>query len=187
MLVIDYEKQRKVVAEGLNAYLKIPVIQSNQNAPLPKYPFISFTITTLMSKNNGTYSVYDEDGIEVKGVTQTWSISVLSDKNDESVMYANKAREWLDNVGTTYLNDNDIIVQNIGGITNRDNVITVEYEYKNGFDVVFQMYDKIITDPDTTGWIEQATINETEIIGETYDEYVEKQAKRLQTRLEGDI
>lgn len=167
--MIDYEKQRKVVAEGLNAYLKIPVIQSNQNAPLPEYPFISYTITTLMSENNGTYSVYDDE-TEVKGVTQTWSISALSDKNDESVMYANKAREWLDNIGATYLSDNDVIVQTIGGITNRDNVITAEYEYKNGFDVVFQLYDTLETDPELTSWIEEATINEVNINSETYEE-----------------
>lgn len=180
--MIDYEKQRKVVAEGLSAYLKIPVIQSNQNAPLPDYPFISFTITTLMSKNNGTDSVYEDDDIEVKGVTQTWSVSALSDKNDESVKYANKAREWLDRIGSTYLNDNDVIVQTIGNITNRDNVISTEYEYKNGFDVVFQMYDKSEIDLDITGWIESATINEVEYTGESQDEIIE----RLQKRLRGE-
>ena len=176
--MIDYERHRNAVAAGLSNYLKIPVAQSNRNDSLPDYPFISFTITTLMSQNNGTYSVYD-DGTEVKGVTQTWSISALSDNNDESVMYANKAREWLDNIGTTYLDDNDVIVKSIGGITNRDNVITAEYEYKNGFDVVFQMYDTLQTDPDTTGWIEEVTINEIDIKGETYEEAIERLAKRL--------
>lgn len=153
--MIDYENIRLVVAKGLKEYLKCPVIRSNQNAEPPPYPYVSYTITTLMSENKGTYGEYT-DGKDRKAVTQTWSITALSDDNAQSVTLANKAREWLDHVGTISLNDNHIIVQSVGSITNRDSIITIEYEYRNGFDAVFWLYDEIESSKTNTEYIETA-------------------------------
>ena len=75
--------------------------------------------------------------------TVTWSITALSDDNAESVALAMKAREWLELVGQTYLNDNKVIVQSVGAITNRDNILTYGYEYRNGFDCVFWCHDEV--------------------------------------------
>lgn len=140
--MIDYEKMRVTVVKGLRAYLDCPVIRSNQTAELPPYPYISYTVTTLMSANRGTYGEWD-DGIARKQVTTTWSITALSDDNAESVALAMKAREWLELVGQTYMNDNKVIVQSVGAITNRDNVLTYDYEYRNGFDCVFWCHDEV--------------------------------------------
>lgn len=140
--MIDYDNMRRTVVSGLKKYLGCHVIRSNQNAEPPKYPYISYTVTQLMSANRGTYGEYS-DGIDRKPVTTTWSITALSNDNIESVTLANKAREWLDRVGTTYLNDNGVICQSVGAVTNRDNVLTVEYEYKSGFDAVFWGYDEV--------------------------------------------
>lgn len=140
--MIDYEKMRVTVVKGLRAYLDCPVIRSNQTAELPPYPYISYTVTTLMSANRGTYGEWD-DGIARKQVTTTWSITALSGDNAESVALAMKAREWLELVGQTYLNDNKVIVQSVGAITNRDNILTYGYEYRNGFDCVFWCHDEV--------------------------------------------
>lgn len=155
--MIDYENIRLVIAKGLKEYLKCPVIRSNQNSEPPAYPFVSYTITTLMSENKGTYGEY-EDGTARKPFTQVWSISALSNDNAESVMLACKAREWFDKIGTTYLNDNDVIVQSVGSVTNRDNVISVEYEYKNGFDIELWLYDTAKSSIEDTGMIEEVEI-----------------------------
>lgn len=166
--MIDYENLRITVAKGLKDYLGCPVIRSNQNAEPPPYPYVSYTITTLMSENRGTYGRYD-DGVARKPVTCIWSITVQSDDNIKSVTLANKAREWLDYAGTVYLNDNNVIVQSVGGVTNRDNVLSVEYEYRNGFDVVFWLYDEIV--------LEEETIEAME--------FGEDANKRLENRLDG--
>lgn len=155
--MIDYDGIRVGVAKGLKDYLGCPVIRSNQNTAPPKYPYLSYTITTLVSQNNGTYGVY-EDGTERKPFTQTWSISALSDDNAESVSLACKAREWLDRVGTAYLNDKGVIVQSVGGVTNRDNFLTAEYEYRNGFDVFFWLMDEVSGTAEQDGYIETAEI-----------------------------
>lgn len=189
--MIENKKMRQTIAKGLSAYLGCPVIRSNQNAPLPPYPFISYTITTPMSENKGTYSEYEDDTAR-KTVTQIWSVTALADDSEKSVELATKARSWFDFVGAVYLSDNDIIVQSVGNVTNRDNVLTTEYEYRNGFDVFFSVDDVIENIYDEAGWIEEATIEETTIKDndtddKAYKAYVEEQAERLLMRLDGDI
>lgn len=156
--MIDYDKIRSIIGKGLKDYLKCPVIRSNQDEESPPYPFISYTITTLMSENKGTYGIY-EDGTARKAVTQTWSITSLSDNNTQSVENAVLAREWLDHVGHTYLSDNNIVVQSVGGITNRDNFLTTGYEYRNGFDCVLALFDEISADKQNDGVIEEIDLN----------------------------
>ncbi len=160
--MIDYDGMRVAVCSGLKDYLGIPIARANQNEPPPSYDYLSYTITTLLSENNGTYGVYD-DGTERKAYTQVWSLTSLSDDNSRSVLNAVKAREWLDRVGTTYLYDNNVVVQSVGSITNRDNFLTSEYEYRNGFDAVFLVYDEIgagIVAGD--GYIEEVAVNAAE-------------------------
>lgn len=156
--MIDYDNMRATVVKGLKKFLECPVIRSNQNAEPPAYPFISYTITMLQSENKGTWQEY-EQGIDRQAVTQTWSISALSDDNNESVVLANKARVWLTRLGTSYLNEHKVIVQSAGNITNRDNILTSEYEYKNGFDVVFWLYDEVENTSRITNYIENIEHN----------------------------
>jgi hypothetical protein len=151
--LIDYERAREIIVKGLSDYLGHPVIRQNQDAEPPSYPYSSYTITVLMSQNKGTYGRYD-DGMDRKPFLQTWSISTQSDNNAESVMNAVKAREWFDHYGTSYLNDNDIIVQSVGAVMNRDNFLTVGYEYKHGFDVMFWLLDAIDKGTEVDGSID---------------------------------
>lgn len=157
--MVDYKNIQRVVVSGLKKYLGCPVIRTNQNtnAETPNYPYLSYTITTLTNENKGTYGEY-EDGIDRKPVTQTWSITAQSDNNDESVMLAGKAKEWLDHYGSVHLNDNGIIVQSVGSISNRDNVLTSEYECKNGFDVFFWLFDEVENPVKVNSYIEEAEI-----------------------------
>lgn len=150
-IMVECEKMRKYVVDGLQKYLNIPVIRGNQNAPPPEYPYVSYTITTLESKNKGTYGEYT-DSIDRKPVKQTWSVTVQSDNADESMAYASKAREWFEHTGKPYLDKIGVAVEQAGDIGNRDNIISTEYEYKNGFDVVFVLFDKV-NHPDN-GYIE---------------------------------
>ncbi len=133
--MIDLDAIRTVLVKGLKEYLKIPVIRSNQTGNPPPYPYLSYTITNLASENRGTWGEY-EDGKDRKPITQTWSLTVQSDNANEAMQLTMKAHEWLDRAGTVYLYDNHVIVQSVGNISNRDNLITIEHEYRNGFDFV---------------------------------------------------
>ncbi len=155
--MIDYNEVRTAVTSGLSEYLGCTVIRSNQNAAPPDYPFVSYTITTSASENNGTYEEWS-DGTTRKLIKQTWSITALSNEADESVELAIKAREWLEYAGRKYLSDNGVIVRSVTSITNRDNILSVEYEYKQGFDVVFYLFENVENSINTTGTIEAENI-----------------------------
>ena len=133
---------RQVVVSGLSDYLKIKVVRANQDAPAPSYPYLAYTITTFAGANNGTFERHS-DGIYRKQVRQIWSITSKSDDDDESVENASKAKDWLEHIGRAKLRQHGITVQSVTDITNRDNVLTNGYEYSNGFDVVFYVYDEI--------------------------------------------
>ena len=180
--MFDYEGLRKNLVSVVSKYLDCPVVRSNQNEAPPPYPYVSYTITTLMSENKGTYGEY-EDGKARKPFTQIWSITALSGDNSESVNLSVKAREWLDHVGRDYLNGKNIIVQSVGSITNRDNFLTAEYEYRNGFDFTLWLYDEVGGMAETETYIDTVVINDEEI---DMPKTVEQLNDMLQARLDGD-
>lgn len=171
--MIDYENMRNIVVKGLKDYLQCPVIRTNQNEEPPAYPYVSYTITTLASENKGTYGEYS-DGQDRKPITQTWSITAQSDKSGEDIELIMKAREWLERVGNLYLNDNNIIVQSVGNVSNRDNVLTMEYEYKHGFDVVFWLFDTVENPITKDDVIESVSFDDTTIEKVDYPKIIEE-------------
>lgn len=155
--MIAYKEMREAVASGLREYLGIEVIRANQTAKAPAHPYATYNVTTLAQANNGTYQQH-EDGIDRLMVRSVWSITVLAKDWDESVELATKAREWFTHTGRAWLADNGITVQSATDINNRDNILSVEYERKNGFDVFFYVYDEAENPLQTTGYIEGAEI-----------------------------
>lgn len=157
--MLNTGKQRTIVTSGLKKYLGCNVVRTNQTAEIPKFPYLGYNIITLASENRGTYGEY-ADGKARKPVLQTYSYTAHSDNYEEAVELANKARSWLDYVGTQYLNDNDVIVQSVGNVTDRSNLLTQEYDYAYGFDCFFWMYDEIGLDGIDNGEIKTADITE---------------------------
>ena len=147
--MVNTENIRATVVKGLKEYLKIPFVRSNQTAKMPDMPYGRYTITTPATENNGTYGAY-EDGTGRKPVKQIWSLTFESDKFEEAVNFASKARSWLDCVGTPILNENDVIVERVGAIGDRSNLLTVDYQYSYGFDVTFWAFDEISAEEFTT-------------------------------------
>lgn len=140
--MIDFENLRIITVKGLKKYLKCQVIRNSQNAEPPPFPYTTYKITTYSTQNGGTYGEY-EDGKARKPVKQIWSITSHSDDYVEAITLANKAREWLDYVGRVYLSDNGVIVESVGAVTDRSNVLTVDYQYSYGFDCTFPVFDEI--------------------------------------------
>ena len=157
--MINTETIKTTVVTGLGIYCGVPVIRSNQNELPPVYPYLVFTVITPESENNGTFGEY-EDGIDRRPSSQGWSISAVADTHSESLRLASKAKDWLDRVGTTYLNDRGVICQETTAVTNRDSFLTVEYEYRNGFDATFWTLSEIESDDaDGPGEIRSVVIN----------------------------
>ena len=139
--MIDQEAMNRVITAGLKAATGCEVVKSNiANAPIPLYPYISFTVTRTVTET-GTYSV--ESGARFIALHQTWSITVQGEKDNEAQRLALLAKDWLEESGRLELNDAGIVVRSVGDINNRDTLLTVNYEYRKGFDVVFSMMNVI--------------------------------------------
>lgn len=143
--MIDMNEIRVLIVKALKEYLGIPVIRSNQTSAPPSYPYCSYTITNIANENNGTWGEY-EDGLSRQPIIQTWSFTIQSDDNSEALNLTLKAHDFFDLIGQKQLSDNNIIVQSVGNITNRDNLITIEYEYRHGFDVKFYILNELKRD-----------------------------------------
>ena len=164
---------KSLIINPLEKYLNCSVISANQHSPAPKYPYVSFTITAPIHINQGSYGT-ESDGIFYKPVRQTWSFTVQSDDEDECDKITLKLYHWFSLVGITYLSDNNISVERLEDISNRDNLITIQYEYRRGFDVRLVAMDEIEYIDETIETIKlgDKSIKENDLI-KTIDELLE--------------
>lgn len=174
--MIDTKNIRTTVVKGLREYLNCPVIRSNQNGKKPAYPYVAYTITTLATHNRGTWGVYTDGKARIP-VNQIWSITAYSDDEDEAVTIANKIREWFDYAGMVYLNDNDVIVQTLGNVASRTNLLTVDYQYSYGLDCTFRAFD--VVDVADNGEIKTIKLEQITTTPVTTDELTDMLGKRL--------
>ncbi len=154
--MIPIKEAETIIAEALQTGVGCPVIRANQSAPVPGYPYISYTIITPLVANNGTFGDYGE-GVAAKQIGQVWSFTAQSDDSTESQITALRAHDYLDYAGVVALRDLGISVNGARNITNRDNFLTVGFEYRNGFDATFAFMTKIDI-PESHGTIENADL-----------------------------
>lgn len=159
--MINIRDTEIIIVNSLQKWLKIqgyecPVIRSNQTAPIPKYPYISYTITTPVVSDAKGYSI-SKDGTRYKSLVQVWSFTVQSDDDEEANNVALQAYDWFAAVGNLYLSDNGIVPQRVRNVSNRDNLLTIEYEYRRGFDVDFLLMHEI---PDSAFSTEEFGVEE---------------------------
>lgn len=177
--MIDLDNIRETVVTKLSDYLGIPVIRSNTTGKLPEYPFMSYTIRTLFSNQAGTWGEYD-DGKDRIPAKQIWSITIQSDDNSQCMALTLKAYDYVCHIGVQDFKDNGITIQSVGDVTNRDTILTVEYEFRNGFDVHFGFMNETESTIQRVGSIETVSINRAEPIAPIdYDKIIEDLEKRL--------
>lgn len=145
--MINHRQNEIVVVEGLKAYLSThdrpcEVVRQNQVVEVPPYPYGCYTVTTPISGSRGTYSEA-EDGTLYRNIEQTWSFTIQSDDQEEALTLALRAYDFFTAAGLILLADNDIAVIRVQPVTNRDNLISIEYEFRKGLDVTFGLLSTI--------------------------------------------
>lgn len=151
--MIEQKNINLVITEGLKAVTGCEVVKSNlAGVPIPPYPYISFSILSTETRR-GTYS---GKGVRYMPLTQTWSFTVQGDDDDEAMEKAMEARDWLEEAGRLQLGDHGIIVQRVDAVQNRDTLLTVNYEYRKGFDAVLSLMNLVQEPEEET--IEKANI-----------------------------
>lgn len=152
MHLIEQRQINLAITKALKDVTGCEVVKANlAHAPIPPYPYISFSIIRTETRK-GTYSVEENRYISL---TQTWSITVQGDKDDETLEKAMAAHDWLEEAGRLELQEQGMVIESIGAIQNRDTLLTVCYEYRKGFDVVLSLINVI---KEETEVIEQANI-----------------------------
>jgi len=117
---------------------------------MPAYPYVSFTVINTNTKK-GTYAEYTTETGEkifVMPALQVWSFTAQSDDDAQAMEIALKINDFFAEAKRKELEDADIVVADIGAITPRDNMLTIEYEYRKGLDITLRL-NNIITDVTT--------------------------------------
>ena len=140
--MIDTESIRAVIVKGLREYIGVEVIRSNTSKPLPKLPFGSYTITSLLNNRKGTWGRY-EDSKDRIPTTQVWSITLNSKDFGECTNLAVATHDYFSKAAIGYLKEYGIVVLSVGAIASRDTFLSVEYEYRMGFDITFGLMNEL--------------------------------------------
>ena len=150
------DKQRLMLSM-LEEYTGCTLVPSNTTKQMPSYPYISFTVINTATRK-GTYArTTDKDGNTVlyMPLSQKFSFTAQSNNDAEAMEKAMMIVDFFE-VKRQELADNNIIVADVGAITPRDNLLTIEYEYRKGLDVTLRT-NNVITDT-TEEIIETATL-----------------------------
>lgn len=121
--------------------LKIRIIQVNQTAKTPPLPYGVYNMTSPYIKGVGQPDVYtyvDENGWSMKSSDEylmTISFNIYAATNNEAMEWVIKVREWFNEQGYYTLQDENLVVANLGNVENRTTFLVDSYEYKFGFDV----------------------------------------------------
>lgn len=148
----------------LEKYTGCICVPSNTTKHVPPYPYITFSVIHTEARK-GTYSAVTEhrDGKEITVLSmptkQKWSFTVQSDKDSVAQEKAMMIQDFFAEAVRQELEDHNIVVADIGAITPRDNLLTIEYEYRKGLDVTLSV-DNVI-EKETTEIIENVTMNES--------------------------
>lgn len=147
--MIQHRNNEIAIVEKLKAYLSTDarpcdVVRQNQVSKAPPYPYVSYTVTTPVVDNRGTYC--EEGGTLYKNMLQTWSFTVQSDDADEALTLGMKMYDYFAVVGLTPLAVDGINVHRVTNLTTRDNLLTIQYEHRQGLDITFGLLSVIEPD-----------------------------------------
>lgn len=140
--MIDHITIRNNIINGLHNYLGVLVIQGNSVNEKPDYPYFSYIITTTFNEEfenpkensfNQLTNTRKEDG------TIVFSFKSLSNNLDESINKALLAHKYFKLDGIDELYENGITVKEVTSVQNRDIMLIEQYEFTNGFDVIFRI------------------------------------------------
>lgn len=144
---MKHEIVRNALIKGLHDYMNLLVIQSSTIGDMPKYPFITYTVTSPYLKV-GSDEEYTEQvnstyqNRHVLHYERVFSFTIVSKDEDEAMDLCVKAIRYFSNDGVLELKDKNIVIVEITNVAARDNFITIDYDRRYGFDVRIRLADE---------------------------------------------
>ena len=149
--MMNHEVVRNALIKGLHEYMGLLVVQSSTIGDMPKYPFITYTVTSPYLRL-GCDEEYTE---QIESTTQNrhvlhyervFSFTIASKDEDEAMDLCMKAMRYFRNDGVLDLKDKGIVIVEVSNASARDTFITIDYERRYGFDVRIRLCDEEIRD-----------------------------------------
>lgn len=164
------------IVAGLKEHLQISnVIEMDQPAPKPLYPFVGFKwVTTVPEAGTDRKTVrtvstadakWDKD-IEyryVRNPVMTMSLTVYDKGNSDGIhTLTQSAHTWfsIPELGADRLEPTGAVILDVSAITGRDTVLDREIERRQGFDVRLRVVDVVTV---TVPTIERVIVNDKEV------------------------
>lgn len=122
--------------------MKCPIVWANPHKPTPPKPYgVMQMIARVEKYRDPIVAVDDKNRYHVREIEQTVSFSFRG-KNEPGIEHANElaehTRRWLELWGKYILEDNNLVIKNISGISDRTVFLVDSFDYKVGFDVTFR-------------------------------------------------
>lgn len=158
---VKHEIVRNALVKGLHDYMNMLVIQSSTIGDMPRYPFISYTVTSpyLRLGQDEEYTTQENSTYQNRHVLhyeRVFSFTIVAKDEDTAMNTCMKAIRYFRNDGVLELKDKGIAIVEISNVTARDNFITIDYDRRYGFDVRIRLADEEVRE--TTDIIEQINL-----------------------------
>jgi len=157
--MIDMAALQTRIVTGLRAHLQplgvTAIIERDQNAPVPPYPFVGFkwiAITPEPGSLRRTRDVVpasdprfplDVQYTYVRNPVMTLSVTVFDRDGDRVHLIAQAAHDWfsIPELGDDWLQPTGAVIIEVTPITDRDTVLDEQIERRQGFDVRLRVVD----------------------------------------------
>lgn len=143
---------RNLIVSKLYAKTAKPVIQMEQTATKPDYPFIGYKIIASDNREPGmsimerigvvsTDPLFDYDIKEtaIDQVTATFSFNAYGEKSSDAYELAMTAKNYIEHNMYCDLKDIGAVVASVEAVGDRTVLIETSYEFRYGFDVIIRM------------------------------------------------
>ena len=168
--MMDVKSLQREMLRLLEDYTGCKVVPANTTKQMPNYPYISYSLLNVDTRK-GTYSAHTGTKI-VEGIETPvnmlsmparlkYSFTVQSDDDVEALIHSISIKDFFEESKRQELADIGLIVSDVGGITQRDNMLTIEYEYRKGLDVTLSLNN--VMESADVGVISDATINDVNL------------------------
>jgi hypothetical protein len=143
-------------------FLLIPADTTNS---IPNLPFGTMKITSPYIKDGeGQGSEYIEDidsksyHVRDERYKQVLSINTFAESEELAFEHAKTIHRWFLFFGRAFLQDQQIVLVNVGNISSRTTFLLESYEYKCGFDVKIRLSERLSREIDYISSIQIPTI-----------------------------
>ncbi|MEC0092883.1 phage neck terminator protein [Paenibacillus macquariensis] len=155
--MIPYDDIRLLIASGLAKHTGNPVINLNSGGDMPQGPFLTYDFPSLLEGDRGFPVVTQVGDKQISTETVHFTVSFLSYAPfvSDSVKNAMLARDWFKGNGRLPLKNMNVVLVELGAVTNRDVKIGNESERRQGFDVELRTLDIVEFDLE---WIDKINI-----------------------------